>query len=221
MRLPSEVAGRDASEMRDLFKKFIDEGQADFGGNFRGGTPRNMDASWVSTRLKVTEEVARSVVEALVEEGYLEERLVPAVKGMALAGHLDRDRITRSEADRIISELIEWAKELEATGQRVRVKSLEIFGSYLTDADSLGDIDIVVIFTTDDLTQSGDLEPEDTEREEELCAEISSISEYISPHQLWDRLTLAGEEFRLVFGQYVPDPVLDDFDSFLPSTGES
>lgn len=221
MRLPNEVAGRDASEMRDLFKKFIDEGQTDFGGNFRVGTPRNMDASWVSARLNVTEEVARSIVEALVEEGYLKERLVPAIKGMALAGHLDRDRITRSEADRIIAKLIEWAKELEATGPRVRVKSLEIFGSYLTDADDLGDIDVVVIFTTYDLTQSGDLEPEDTEREDELCAEISSISEYISPHQLWDRLTLAGEEFRLIFGQYVPDPVLDDFDTLLPGNGES
>ena len=211
MRLPNEVAGRDAREMRDLFKKFIDGGQEDFSGiSFLSLAIRRFDAVWVGTQLNVTEEVARSIVESLVKEGYLEERLVPTVKGMALAGHIDRDPISRADARRIIAELIEWATKLEATGQRIRVKSLEIFGSYLTNADALGAIDVVVIFTTHDLVQSGDLESKDLDREEELVAEIASISEYISPASLWDRLTLTGKEFKLIFGSYVPDPVLEE-----------
>jgi predicted nucleotidyltransferase len=211
MRLPSDVAGRDAREMRDLFRKFIDGGQGGSGGNgVQSAAARRFDTAWVCAQLNMTEEVARSLVESLVEEGYLKERLVPAVKGMALAAHIDRDPITRAEADRIIDDLIAWATKLEATGQRIRVKSLEIFGSYLTNADTLGDIDVVVIFTTHDLMLSGDLQFEDLEREEELADEIASLSEYISPARLWDRLTLASEEFRLIFGHYVPDPVLEE-----------
>ncbi len=211
MRLPNEVAGRDAREIRELFRKFVDGGQEGFGNmGFLPPPARRLDAAWVGSQLNVVEEVARSIVESLVKEGYLKERLVPTVKGMALAGHVDRDPITRAEANRIIAGLIKWATKLEANGPRIRVKSLEIFGSYLTNADTFNDIDVIVIFTTHDLMQSGELEPEDFEREEELISEIVSISEYISPACLLDRLTLAGEEFRLIYGQYVPDPVPEE-----------
>lgn len=210
MELPPKVAGRDPREMRDLFRAFVDEArEAEWSPT---SPPRVMDASYASLKLGLELPAAEKLVAALVDEGWLKDRLVPSTRGMALANHNDRDRLPRAQADKIVRDLLDWADSLNATAPRVGVMSIEIYGSYESALPDVGDIDVIVIFTTHDLIQSGDIEPEDEEREDELLEEIAAISEYISPAGLLDRLNMPHAKFRLIYGQHVPDPELPEDD---------
>lgn len=56
--------------------------------------------------------------------------------------------ISRATADRIISEVVERAKEINASPYPKFmhfVKKIAVFGSYLTDKEKLGDVDIAVL----------------------------------------------------------------------------
>jgi len=57
--------------------------------------------------------------------------------------------ISRKTADRIVSEVVERAKEINASPYPKFmhfVKKIAVFGSYLTDKEKLGDVDIAVLF---------------------------------------------------------------------------
>ncbi len=56
--------------------------------------------------------------------------------------------ISRKTADRIVSEVVERAKEINAAPYPKFmhfVKKIAVFGSYLTDKEKLGDVDIAVL----------------------------------------------------------------------------
>lgn len=56
--------------------------------------------------------------------------------------------ISRNTADRIISEVVERAKEINASPYPKFmhfIKKIAVFGSYLTDKEKLGDVDIAVL----------------------------------------------------------------------------
>jgi hypothetical protein len=52
-------------------------------------------------------------------------------------------RINRAKADRLVAELLQRATDVNRRGELTHhIASIHVFGSYLTDSDSLGDIDI-------------------------------------------------------------------------------
>ena len=160
--------------------------------------PKRMDAVYVASKLQVSKDEANNIVRGLTEEGWLKpDKLVPTTRGMALAQHQNRPRITRREADEIVEQTIEWAKRVNAQdGARVKVLYIDLFGSYITLSGDVGDVDMVVKFNTHDLE---DLQPEDMEVEIELLEELRNISEYISPSDELDQLTLDGQKFKRIF----------------------
>ena len=69
--------------------------------------------------------------------------------------------ISRTTADRIISEVVERAKEINASPYpkfMFSVKKIAVFGSYLTDKEKLGDVDIAVLLEGRKEGASGDHE---------------------------------------------------------------
>jgi predicted nucleotidyltransferase len=57
--------------------------------------------------------------------------------------------ISRKKADQILSEVVERAKEINASPYPKFmhfVTKIAVFGSYLTDKEKLGDVDIAVLF---------------------------------------------------------------------------
>ena len=67
------------------------------------------------------------------------------IQGNALAGAKATAGITRKGAERIVTEFLKRVREVNADGQfAFRVDKVGVFGSYLTDSEILGDIDLVV-----------------------------------------------------------------------------
>ena len=67
--------------------------------------------------------------------------------------------ISRKTADRIVSEVIERAKEINASSFpkfMLSVKKIAVFGSYLTDKEKLGDVDIAVLWERRKECEKGD-----------------------------------------------------------------
>jgi hypothetical protein len=100
---------------------------------------------------------ARQVYEELRTEGYIEPQDLPltgqaddgswqtTVKGNALAHATARKPITRRTADRLVEEFLNRVKEVNACDNYVyRVKQVILFGSYLSDSPTLGDVDLAV-----------------------------------------------------------------------------
>lgn len=74
--------------------------------------------------------------------------------------------ISRKTADRIVSEVVERAKEINASPYPKFmhfVKKIAVFGSYLTDKEKLGDVDIAVLFERREEFESGDSEKDGLE----------------------------------------------------------
>lgn len=94
---------------------------------------------------------ADAVVTALAEAGYLRVaneyhgvQWTTTVQGNALGMASFGKPITRKTADRLLTELIQRARDYNADpGKLMFVRSLTIFGSYLDEAvDPLGDLDV-------------------------------------------------------------------------------
>jgi predicted nucleotidyltransferase len=117
---------------------------------------------------------------------------------MGLSQHIDRPKLSRAEAEAILDRVIQWADHTNVeAGARVKVKAIHLYGSLERGADEVGDIDLFVEFTTMDLEM--DLQPEDMEREEELCEELTYISDYLSPSSVLERMMMHDVPMRQVF----------------------
>ena len=117
---------------------------------------------------------------------------------MALTHHVDRPKLPRAEAEVILGQVLEWADRTNAVADaRVKVTAIHLYGSLERGADEVGDIDLFIEFTTMDLGE--DMQPEDMERESELCEELSAISEYVSPSSALDRMMMDDVSMRQVF----------------------
>jgi predicted nucleotidyltransferase len=69
--------------------------------------------------------------------------------------------ISRKTADRIVSEVVERAKEINASPYPKFmhfVKKIAVFGSYLTDKEKLGDVDIAVLLERKEECERGNWE---------------------------------------------------------------
>ena len=110
----------------------------------------------IADLLKVRGEAVRVAIDALVADGLLVACPPDKVFGRRLfykhGPHAARlidalllKRIPRAKADRLVADLIERAKAVNARPELfVGVATLRAFGSYITDAPDLGDIDIAV-----------------------------------------------------------------------------
>jgi len=183
-----------------MFKTFVEQ-KADV--ELKDGVPlpvvRRMTPDVISAGLNVSRSDAVRIQASLVAEGWIEpDKLTPTRRGMGLAQHTDRTKLPRAEAEAILRKVIEWADHTNAeAGARVRVKAIHVYGSLERGADEVGDVDLFVEFTTMDLEM--DLQPEDMEREEELCEELADISDYLSPSSVLDRMMMDDVPMRLVF----------------------
>jgi hypothetical protein len=99
---------------------------------------------------------AKRVFAALLADGYLEPNdpketeddkanYMTSVKGRRLAATNLTRRFDRAKAEGEVADLIERANTINASDELVcYVRKITVFGSYLTDSDDLGDIDLVV-----------------------------------------------------------------------------
>jgi hypothetical protein len=103
--------------------------------------------------IKATE--VERVLAALIANGYLEphkpeykwdtREFELSRKGRQLAAANLVKRFDRAKADQEIADLIARANEINARDELVfYVRKITVFGSYLTDSNDLGDIDLVV-----------------------------------------------------------------------------
>jgi hypothetical protein len=95
------------------------------------------------------------LLQRLVEQGHLVEKKKDNPKdtdtdaltseGVRLCTKKLIPRINRAKADQLVAELLQRAAEINRRGELTeRVASIHVFGSYLTDSDSLGDINITI-----------------------------------------------------------------------------
>jgi predicted nucleotidyltransferase len=191
MELPKTIAGLDARKVREMFKDLMKR-ETEY--TWKDGVPsvviRRVTPELIAASLHASTEAAERIQVELVSEGWIEPaKFVPSTRGMALAQHVDRPRLTRAEAEGILDKALEWADRTNADPEaRVKIKSIDLFGSLLRDQNDVGDVDLFVEFTTMDL--GTDLESEDLAREDELGAELVAISEYISPSSDLDRMIM-------------------------------
>lgn len=101
--------------------------------------------------LKVEEPQAQKVLKALTTLGYLEELKDDTnthrttIKGNALAMSKGLPSITKEKAEKLFSEFMDRVKKVnENESLMYRVTQVVLFGSYITDAPSVNDINIAV-----------------------------------------------------------------------------
>ncbi len=200
MILPDKVAGLDPRIVRDMFKAFADaETKYEFNDGLPKVIPRRMTADHILKSLQLSQTDAERVHSILIADGWIEkDRLCPTHKGMALAQHVDRPRISGADANDLVCRVLDWADGVNAdVNARVKVKTIDLYGSVARGEQEVGDVDIIVKFTTFDL--GDDLQPDDSVREDELIVELSSISEYISPASEIDQMCMPNADYRTIF----------------------
>jgi predicted nucleotidyltransferase len=97
---------------------------------------------------------ARELVEALLKEGLIEEHdrdrdgdtmYRCTMNGQALRMTNFVSRINRAKAETLLEGALERAAEINRKAELLHwVSELRVFGSYLTDADDLGDLDLAI-----------------------------------------------------------------------------
>lgn len=198
MKLPDTIAGMDARSVRDLLAALMArDTDYEWVDGLPKLIPRRVTIKLIGDSLGLSNAEAARVQRDLVAEGWIDHRHAPTTRGMALAQHHDRPPLPRAEAEAVISEVIAWAERVNAESDgRVALKTIHLFGSMLGDAPEVGDVDLFVAFTTMDHREN--VEPEDIEREDELCRELADISEYVSASDEVDRAMLGASQ-RLIF----------------------
>jgi len=108
----------------------------------------------VAKILKQSNSLAEQVVKQMIKEDYLfrkklkygvdyQYELKETIKGRRLGITKANPPISREKATRLLNELIERARVINANDELVYfVESLKVFGSYLSDKEVLGDLDV-------------------------------------------------------------------------------
>ena len=101
----------------------------------------------ISDYFNLTKQEATKIIEALVEEGYLEkegEVYYCTIKGNALSNVRFIKRMNKEKADKEFSEFMKRVENLNQNNEFIyQVKRIVIFGSYLNPENKdFGDIDI-------------------------------------------------------------------------------
>jgi predicted nucleotidyltransferase len=193
MEFPDKIVGVEKLKLRDMFKDFVGDETV---GRWQNGKPvyseRKMTVDLIAGSLGISSDEAKHIQRGLVTEDLIDpKKLTPTPRGMALAQYIDRPRMPRAEAKNILGQIYGWAERTNAEdreNERVRVKAIYLFGSLERGEADVGDIDLFVLFTPSPL--SGELEPEDIDRQDELSRELAMISEYISLHSELEQISM-------------------------------
>ena len=119
----------------------------------RGTSGREWSVHDATAILGVAERRARLLLKGLAEAGYVssvkgrdgERRFLNTAKGQALALASAAKPIHRKTADKLLAELLERVKRVnEECYFLYKVTGVRVFGSYLTDAPRLGDLDVAI-----------------------------------------------------------------------------
>jgi hypothetical protein len=140
MRIDSTatIAGYPALRVRELLQR---------------GRTGEWGTQFVQHVLKVEKPEAMRVLAALHEKGLIqpgesdqgEQLYRPTLLGRALAGATAGKPIRRATADRLLSEFLKRVETVNSDPHYLfRVVHVVVFGSYLSDAGSLGDVDLAI-----------------------------------------------------------------------------
>ncbi|GLV55918.1 hypothetical protein KDH_27620 [Dictyobacter sp. S3.2.2.5] len=93
---------------------------------------------------------ANQIMLALLHEEYIEpdrdqDHWHNSIKGNALVNATARKPITRTTADRLIAEFLARVGEINAGPYAYRITKVILFGSYLSEQPTLGDIDLSLV----------------------------------------------------------------------------
>jgi predicted transcriptional regulator/predicted nucleotidyltransferase len=104
-----------------------------------------VNAEAIVRRCRVNEDVAKNVISELLRLDYIEANddgygLTEA--GAQFTNATASAPIQREKADRIVRELVQRAKIVNRGSFAFKVLSVVVFGSYLDDAATIGDVDI-------------------------------------------------------------------------------
>lgn len=119
--------------------------------------PWGFGCALVQDAWHVSAPTARALLQALQAEGYVEPVTVKApdheqwrttLTGNALANASAASPIARATADRVVTELLARAEQVNANPDYAYyVERLTLFGSYLGTAPTVGDVDVAVYLT--------------------------------------------------------------------------
>lgn len=110
----------------------------------------------VATLLKQPKSIAKQIINQLVSEDYLvlqkvkygdiiQYEITETEKGRRFGIASADPPISREKATQLLNELLERVKQVNATKELIYyVKTVKVFGSYLSTKDLLGDIDVAV-----------------------------------------------------------------------------
>jgi predicted nucleotidyltransferase len=112
--------------------------------------------NFVVHRLKISPKKANRLINELNRKGYIEPIRIyeqkqfyrKTLKGSTLGLASAAKPVTRNTANRIFSEFMDRVKQVNSDpSYLVKVKKVLVFGSYLTDAIRINDIDVAVELT--------------------------------------------------------------------------
>ncbi len=161
-------------------------------GSFREGqyihVPKRLTPGFLAENLGCAISQAEQLLRELVDGDYLDAlKLVPSTKGMALIHARSLPRIPRSDAEAIVTKLVEVAVKVNGRpGAKVFIECLEIFGSFVTGTSDLGDVDVRAT-----IPPPLDMMPEDFEEMDMVSDELQAVSPYVSLHPEFDPVAAA------------------------------
>lgn len=132
------IAGVAATKLRDAFKRL---GGSEF-------SPSNL-----AELLELPGLDEEGMAHVLLEQGYIEPQtehlgvtyFTTTIQGCALAMASAAKPINRATAERLVREVIERAITINAEPKHLYgIKKIIVFGSYLSDCPTLGDVDLAV-----------------------------------------------------------------------------
>ena len=132
----SKIAGQPALKMRAFLRTAGDSG---------------WNVLFVKNFFKITNEEALQTLKDLAQDGYIEpdsfqnEFWKTTLKGNSLSLASAAASLHRATADKNLKELLERVHQVKSNDNFVYyVKSISVFGSYLTNKQKINDIDLVI-----------------------------------------------------------------------------
>lgn len=185
-----EINGLPAVQVRDALRAFneIETSMTFENGSFKI-EKKTLKAEFLADQLGLSPDDAASLLTCLISEGYIDAvKLTPTHLGMALIGAEDRDRLPLDQAHNVLEAFIEAVKTANAKpGARILIDRVYVFGSYAASAETVGDIDLLIVSPLPE-----DCEPEDMDELDAVFEELK-VSEYLSFHDELDPVAMQAE----------------------------
>lgn len=160
---------------------------------------QTLKAEFLAEELSLSNADGAVLLAVLVKEGYIDrDKLTPTTLGMALAHAEDRERLPYSQARELLGEFLEAVKTANARqGARILIERVHVFGSFLAESETVGDIDLLIEAPLPD-----DCEPDDMDEHDKVIDEIK-VSDYLSFHDELDMVAAEAEK-RLIYERKNP-----------------